>query len=88
MSQYPSLTQALTEALVDLVWFIEGADDDHMDPDDAVKALEGVAVVVDRMSDGQRAELQELIETLAAAETDHRRREFLEAFPEGFGLVE
>ena len=58
-----------------------------MDPDDAAKALEGVAAVVNRMSDGQRAELQEVVEIMAAAETDHRRREFLETFPERVGLV-
>ncbi|GAA2425440.1 hypothetical protein [Streptomyces glaucus] len=88
MSQYPSLTRALAEALVDLAWFVESADDEHMDPDDAVKALEGVAAVVDRLSDSQRAEFQQLIEAMTAAETDPGRREFLEEFPDGFGLVE
>lgn len=88
MSQYPSLTRALAEALVDLAWFVESADDDHLDQDDAVKALEGVAAVVDRLSDSQRGEFQQLIEAMTEAETDPGRREFLEAFPDGFGLVE
>ncbi|MGW4324239.1 hypothetical protein ACWEMW_34485 [Streptomyces sp. NPDC004684] len=88
MSQYPSLTRALAETLADLAWFIESADDDHLDQDDAVKALEGVAAVVDRLSDSQRAEFQQLIEVMTAAETDTGRREFLEAFPDGFGLAE
>ncbi|MEU6198356.1 hypothetical protein [Streptomyces sp. NPDC047061] len=40
---YPSLTRALAEALVDALWFVEGSEDEQMDPDDAVKVLEGVA---------------------------------------------
>ena len=43
MSVYPSLTRALAEALVDVLWFVEGCEDEQMDPDDAVKVLEGVA---------------------------------------------
>lgn len=42
-SSYPSLTHALAEALVDVLWFIDGCEDEQMDPDDAVKVLEGVA---------------------------------------------
>ncbi|MEU2877802.1 hypothetical protein [Streptomyces sp. NPDC007070] len=53
-----------------------------------MKALEGVAAVVDRLSDSQRAEFQQLIEVMTAGETDTGRRGFLEAFPDGFGLAE
>ncbi|MFI8459442.1 hypothetical protein [Kitasatospora sp. NPDC085464] len=88
MSQYPSLTRALAEALVDLAWFVESADDEHMDQDDAVKVLEGVAAMVHRLSNSQRAEFQQVIEAMTKAESDSSRREFLEAFPAGFGLVE
>lgn len=88
MSKYPSLTHALAEALVDLAWFVEGADDDDMDQDDAVKALEGVAAMVARLSDSQRVEFQQVIEAMRESETHPGRREFLEAFPDGFGLVE
>ncbi|MGC9499294.1 hypothetical protein [Streptomyces sp. WG7] len=88
MPQYPSLTHALGEALVDLVWFVEGADDEYMDQDDAVKALEGVAAMVNRLSSSQRAEFQQVIEAMTEAETDPSRREFLAAFPDGFGLEE
>ncbi|MFA0845586.1 hypothetical protein [Streptomyces rochei] len=59
-----------------------------MDQDDTVKALEGVAAVVDRLSDSQRGEFQQVIEAMTAAETDPGRREFLEVFPDGFGLAE
>ncbi len=35
-SSYPSLTRALAEALVDVLWFIGGSEDEQMDQDDAV----------------------------------------------------
>ncbi|MFJ3825985.1 hypothetical protein [Streptomyces nodosus] len=87
-SLYLSLTHALAEALVDVLWFIEGSDDEQMDPDDAVKVLEGVAHLVSTLSSDQRQELMDLVGAMAAAEPDPARRKFLEGFPEGFGLIE
>ncbi|MFI2780806.1 hypothetical protein [Streptomyces sp. ALB3] len=83
-----SLTHALAEALVDVLWFIEGNDDEQMDPDDAVKVLEGVAHLVSKLSSDQRSELIDLLRTIAEAESDPARREFLEGVPEGFGLLD
>ncbi|MEU9545046.1 hypothetical protein [Streptomyces mirabilis] len=88
MSVYSSLTHALAEALVDVLWFIEGSEDDQMDPDDSVKVLEGVAHLVSKLSSDQRSELIDLLGAMAEAESDPARREFLEGFPEGFGLVD
>ncbi|MET8716470.1 hypothetical protein ABZV52_25275 [Streptomyces sp. NPDC004735] len=88
MPVYSSLTHALAAALVDVLWFIEGSEDEQMDPDDAVKALEGVAHLVCELSSEQRSELIGLLGTMADAESDPARREFLEGFPEGFGLLE
>ncbi|MCZ4509890.1 hypothetical protein O3Q52_17125 [Streptomyces sp. ActVer] len=88
MSAYSSLTRALAEALVDVLWFVEGCDDDQMNQDDAVKVLEGVAHLVTQLSSDQRTELIELLHSLAEEELDPARREFLEGFPVGFGLVE
>ncbi|MFI8185718.1 hypothetical protein OG539_03950 [Actinacidiphila glaucinigra] len=88
MPPYPSLTHALVAALVDLTWFVEDADDERMDQDEALKALEGVAAVVDRMTEGQRDGFLDLLSAMTAAETDPRRRAFLEDFPEDFGVVD
>ncbi|MDX2847919.1 MULTISPECIES: hypothetical protein [Streptomycetaceae] len=88
MPPYPSLTHALVAALVDLTWFVEDADDERMDQDEALKALEGVAAVVDRMTEGQRDGFLEVLAAMTAAETDPGRRAFLEDFPEDFGVVD
>ncbi|MFH9264886.1 hypothetical protein ACH4KN_11580 [Streptomyces sp. NPDC017546] len=88
MPVYSSLTHALAAALVDVLWFIEGSEDEQVDPDDAVKVLEGVAHLVSKLSSDQRSELIGLLGTMAEAESDPARREFLEGFPEGFGLVD
>ncbi|WP_372348248.1 hypothetical protein [Streptomyces sp. KL116D] len=85
---FPSLTRALAEALVDVLWFVEGSEEEQMDPDDAVKVLEGVGALVDQLSSDQRAEFIDLLGGMAAEETDPSRRAFLEGFPEGFGLVD
>ncbi|WP_327170125.1 hypothetical protein OG471_00615 [Streptomyces sp. NBC_01336] len=87
MPVYSSLTHALAAALVDVLWFID-SEDEQMDPDDAVKVLEGVAHLVIKLSSDQRSELIGLLGTMAIAESDPARREFLEGFPEGFGLLD
>ncbi|AWZ08707.1 MULTISPECIES: hypothetical protein [unclassified Streptomyces] len=88
MPVYSSLNRALTEALVDVLWFVEGSEDEQMDPDDAVKVLEGAAHLVGDLSNDQRTEFLELLGKMAAEETDPSRREFLEDFPEAFGLLD
>ncbi|OKI54651.1 hypothetical protein AMK15_27910 [Streptomyces sp. MJM1172] len=88
MPVYPSLAHALAEVLVGALWFIEGSEDEQMDPDDAVKVLEGAAHLFSQLSDDQRQELIDLLREMAEAESDPARREFLEGFPEGFGLIE
>ncbi|MFF0073130.1 hypothetical protein [Streptomyces sp. NPDC005494] len=88
MPAFPSLSHALAEALVDVLWFIEGAEDDQMDPDDAVKVSEGVAHLVSTLPRTQRSELVGLLAAMAEAEPDPGRRAFLDEFPESFGLVE
>ncbi|KKZ71729.1 hypothetical protein VO63_22020 [Streptomyces showdoensis] len=87
-SSYPSLTRALAEALFDVLWFIDGSDDEQMDQDDAVKVMEGVAHVVSTLSSDQQQELIALLGETAAAETNPARREFLEELPQGLGLID
>ncbi|MEU4654971.1 hypothetical protein AB0G32_13665 [Streptomyces sp. NPDC023723] len=84
---YASLTRALAEALVDVLWFVEGCEDEQLDPDDDVKILEGVAHVVSKLSREQQEEFLGLLTTMAREEPDPSRRAFLEEFPDGFGLV-
>ncbi|MGV9273320.1 hypothetical protein [Streptomyces griseosporeus] len=87
-SSYPSLTHALADALVDVLWFIEGSDDEQMDPDDAVKVLENVAHLCSTLPHDQQQELIALLGEMAAAEPNPARRKFLEEFPEDCGLVD
>ncbi|MEW2136600.1 hypothetical protein AB0892_08350 [Streptomyces sp. NPDC005409] len=87
-SSHPSLTRTLAEALVDVLWFIDGSEDEQMDQDDAVKVMEGVAHVVSTLPNDERQELIAMLGTMAAAETNPARRAFLEEFPEGFGLID
>jgi hypothetical protein len=74
--------------LVDVLWFVGGSEDEQIDPDDAVKVREGVAHLAGKLSSGQRSELIDLLGTMAEAESDPVRREFLELIPEGFGLLD
>ncbi|MFJ6565763.1 hypothetical protein ACIQMV_39240 [Streptomyces sp. NPDC091412] len=56
--------------------------------DQAHKVLEGVADLVAQLSSDQRSDFIDLLGSMTAEEADPSRREFLESFPEGFGLVE
>lgn len=85
---HPSLTRALAETLVDVLWLIEDCEHEQTDQDDAVKVLEGVAHVVSRLTHEQQDEFLSLLATMAREESDPSRRVFLEGFQDGFGLVE
>ncbi|MFJ5610612.1 hypothetical protein ACIQCJ_14630 [Streptomyces sp. NPDC093221] len=63
------LFPAMAEALVDVLWFIDGGEDEQMDPDGTVKVLEGVAHMVSTAPNDQRHELIALLGEMAAAET-------------------
>ncbi|MFD4761628.1 hypothetical protein ACFWOJ_22955 [Streptomyces sp. NPDC058439] len=81
---YPSLTRALAEALVDVLWFIDGSEANQMDQDDVVKVLEGrIAHLITKLSSDQRQELIDLLGERAEVESHPARREFLAGFPEG-----
>ncbi|MFH9727831.1 hypothetical protein ACH4M4_33425 [Streptomyces sp. NPDC017254] len=58
-----------------------------MDSDDSVKVLEDVAHVFGLLPGDQRQELIDVLREMAEAESGPARREFLEGFPEGFGLA-
>lgn len=86
MSEYPSLSWGLAEALIDVVWFAESCDDDQMNLDDAVKVLEGVAYRLSRFSADQRDEFLGVIAAMAQTEPDAERRAFIQGLPDGLGL--
>ncbi|MGW5548581.1 hypothetical protein [Streptomyces sp. NPDC003998] len=65
MPVYPSLTHALAEMLVDVLWFVDSCEDEQMDPDDAVKVLEGVAYLMSLLSSDQHSEFVDLLGTMA-----------------------
>ncbi|MGW0708110.1 hypothetical protein ACWD4G_19510 [Streptomyces sp. NPDC002643] len=85
---HPSLTRALAETLVDVLWLIEACECEETDRDDATRVLEGVAHVVSRLTHEQEDEFLSLLATMAREESDPSRRVFLEEFHAGFGLVE
>ncbi|MFD8645521.1 hypothetical protein ACFV14_35040 [Streptomyces zaomyceticus] len=86
-SAYPSLAHALAGALFDVLWFIEGTDDEQMDQDDAVKVLEGVAHVISTLPSDQQQGLIDLVGEMSSAESDPARRSFLEELPDALGLI-
>ncbi|MFC9331546.1 hypothetical protein [Kitasatospora sp. NPDC057015] len=88
MTVIDPLVPVLAGLLVDTIRFLDGCDDDEVDPDCAVKVMEDVASVLKRLPSEQLDRLLLAIGGLAEAEADPGRREFLEAFPDACGLVE
>ncbi|MGW4759324.1 hypothetical protein [Streptomyces chartreusis] len=79
---------ALAGLVVDAVWFLESCGDDEIDPDSAVKMVEGVGGALLRLPLDQRDRLLQVLTDLAEVEPDPARREFLESLPSACGLVE
>ncbi|MFJ1877307.1 MULTISPECIES: hypothetical protein [unclassified Streptomyces] len=81
------LVPALAGLIVDVVWFLDSCGDDEVDPDSAVKMLEGVGGELLRLPLDQRDRLLQVLADLAAAEPNLARREFVESFPFACGLA-
>ena len=79
---------AVLDSLLDCLYFLELADDDVVDPDDALKVLESVAARLGDLPDAERHDLTARILARAAAEPDPATRDFLEGVPESYGLIE
>ena len=78
----------LAEAVIYLMAFLELADDDTVDPDSAVTALENANADLLRLTRSQREALVAHAERLADQETRPRTIEFLRRFAEDCGLLE
>jgi hypothetical protein len=82
------LVPVLAGLVVDVVWFLDSCEDDEVDADSAVKMMESVSWVLQRLPQDPRARFLKVLADLADAEQDPGRREFLEAFPSASGLVD
>lgn len=83
-----ALEQALAEALAGLVTAVDTCDDDVLDPDTAVKWLEGSAYILDRLAPADRRRLSALFRAAALREPEGPWRDDLLKVGDGFGLDE
>ncbi|MGA5181653.1 hypothetical protein ACPCBF_17990 [Streptomyces pseudogriseolus] len=81
MTTMDPLVPALAGLVVDAVWFLESCDDDEVDPDSAVKMMEGVGGELLRLPLDQRDRLLQVLADLAEAEQDAARRGSWSRFP-------
>ncbi|MET8542676.1 hypothetical protein ABZW03_18775 [Kitasatospora sp. NPDC004799] len=88
MSDMDPLVPVLVGLVVDTVRFLDGCEDDEVDPDSAVTMMESVAGVLQRLPEDQLDRFLRALTDLAESESDPQRREFLESFPGACGLVD
>jgi hypothetical protein len=78
----------LARRVVDLRWWLDSSGDDEIDPDTAVKMMESVTWVLNRLPPSQRDRFLVVLDDLADTEPDPARRRVLQAFPFASGLVD
>ena len=88
MTDMDPLVPVLVGLVVDTVRFLDGCEDDEVDPVSDVAVTESVAGELQRLPDDQLARFLQVLTDLAEAEPDPQRREFLESFPHACGLAE
>ncbi|MFF4089878.1 hypothetical protein ACFYY9_23855 [Streptomyces nigra] len=86
-----AVVRVLAEAVMNLLLAIELADDDVIDPDDAVKvgewAAAGLQTGLDQASEEDRHALIDHFRAIAETEEDPERRDLALEFPEAMGLL-
>ncbi|MER6098931.1 maleylpyruvate isomerase N-terminal domain-containing protein [Streptomyces sp. NPDC001728] len=83
-----ALAEALTEALAELVTAVATCDDEVLDPDTAVKWLEGTGHTLAGLPAAERRALGGLFRTVALRRPEGPGRDELLGLPESFGLLE
>jgi hypothetical protein len=83
--------RTLAKALIETAAFLEFSNDDAVDPDDAVRELEGIAHTLRSASPEEIAAIREALrEMVDASETESARiaaRRFSDAFLESMGVT-
>ena len=83
--------KTLAKALIETAAFLEFSGDDVIDPDDAVRELEGIAHTLHSASPDEVAAIREALkEMVEASQTDSARetaRRFSDAFLESMGAT-
>ena len=83
-----SLDKALMAYLVDLLFQLEKASEDQMDDDFSIQMMEAVGADLQSLGEDAKADLVAMLNGMAAMEKNNDRKEYLEGFPENFGLVD
>ena len=82
-----AVEERLTLTLVQTAYEIEAAGEDDVQPDVAVRLLEGIAAALQALPDEDRAAVVELVRRRGREEADPGKASFLRSLPEDFGLL-
>ncbi|MER7680820.1 hypothetical protein [Streptomyces sp. NPDC096934] len=88
MTDRDPLVPALTRLLVDIVRWLDGCDDEEVNPDSAVKMMEAIGWALLQLPSDQRERFRQVIADLVEVEQDPAVRDFLKSFPFDIGMVE
>ena len=82
-----SLMKTLSACLTELLFQLDAADEKLVNSDFSVTLMEIVGAELQELEGPALAEFIAAVREVATAETDERRRLFLENFPNNFGLI-
>jgi hypothetical protein len=88
MTDTDPLVPVLAGLVIDVAWYLDRCDDDEVDPDTAVKMLEGIGTLLEQLPPGQHDRMLGVLTGMAEAEPEPERREFLEGFLVDIGYLD
>lgn len=79
--------EEIVKVLADLIVSIDLAGEDLIDTDFASGILDQVAAVMERLDEGERVRIAEIIQRYANSQTDGRRGNAIGELPNDLGLI-
>ncbi len=76
----------LVRVIADLAIFLEFTNEDFLDPDTSLEAMEKMAMELQLMEDEDRNSLANQLKSLSLEYKDERKVKFINALPEALGL--
>lgn len=80
------LNKTLASCLLDLLYSIETASEDEINEDFSVNLLESVGAEIQTLNRKELSEFMDVVSNISIAESDPKRRVFLDELSENFGL--
>lgn len=86
MSTYQKINKSLAKCLIDTMVFLEFTNEELINPDIAIEMQESISFELNKLSDAEKCELNEMIGAISAEYKDKKISKYVISLPSNLGI--